>query len=61
TRGELRKKILEGVATIGKEDKNGPTPPFRMPGWHGRISREDLDAIVDYLFSLMPEGEEEDW
>jgi mono/diheme cytochrome c family protein len=56
TRGELRKKILEGLATIGRKDPKGPKPPFRMPGWAGQMSDGELSDLVEYLFSLYPKS-----
>jgi len=61
SKSELRKKILNGVKEIQRADPKGETPPFRMPGWTGRISKQNLNALVEYLFSLMPESEGDDW
>lgn len=61
TREELRLKILDGQALIGREDAQGPPPPFRMPGWRGRMAEGDANDLVTYLFSLYPESKEEKW
>jgi mono/diheme cytochrome c family protein len=61
TRGELRKKILDGLATIGKKDPNGQRPPFRMPGWAGQMSDADVADLVEYLWSLYPKSEKSKW
>jgi mono/diheme cytochrome c family protein len=61
TRRELRKKILEGFAPVGKKDPNGPRPPFRMPGWAGQMSDQEVTDLVDYLWSLYPKSETQKW
>ncbi len=61
TKGELRKKILDGLATIGKKDPKGPRPPFRMPGWAGQMSDADAADLVEYLWSLYPKTEKSQW
>jgi mono/diheme cytochrome c family protein len=59
TRDELRKKIREGVQVVGKEDPKGATPPLYMPAWKDKIKGAELEALLDYLFSI---GEkQEDW
>lgn len=61
TKPELRRKLLDGVHTIGEADSKGPTPPYRMPGWSGQVSEEDLGDLVEYLMSLCPQTAEEKW
>ena len=62
TPAELRKKILEGLATIGRKDAKGPRPPYRMPGWAGQMSDAELTDLVDYLMSLYPKsGASDKW
>ena len=61
TRGELRRKILDGLATIGKKDPKGPRPPFRMPGWAGQMSDAEVADLVEYLWSLYPKSEKSKW
>ena len=61
TKPELRRKILDGVHTIGKADSKGPTPPYRMPGWSGQASEEELGDLVEYLMSVYPQTAEEKW
>ena len=61
TRRELRKKILEGFASVGKKDPNGPRPPFRMPGWAGQMSDAEVGDLVEYLWSLYPKSETQKW
>jgi mono/diheme cytochrome c family protein len=61
TRRELRKKILDGFAPVGKKDPNGPRPPFRMPGWAGQMADAELSDLVEYLWSLYPKTETSKW
>lgn len=57
---ELKERIFKGVREILKDDPNGPTPPLYMPSWEGHIAPEEMDALVAYLMSLLPERKEED-
>ena len=61
TRGELRKKILDGFASVGRKDPNGPRPPYRMPGWAGQMSDGEVADLVEYLWSLYPKSETQKW
>lgn len=61
TEPELRKKVLEGLATVGRGDPKGPRPPYRMPGWAGQMSDRDVGDLVKYLMSLYPKSAEEKW
>ncbi len=61
TRAELRKKILDGLATVGKKDPNGPRPPYRMPGWRGVMTDAEVNDLVEFLFSLYPKTETQSW
>jgi mono/diheme cytochrome c family protein len=61
TKGELRKKILDGLATVGKKDQKGPRPPFRMPGWAGQMTDAEVADLVEYLWSLYPKSEKSKW
>jgi mono/diheme cytochrome c family protein len=61
TPAELKVKILNGLATIGKADPKGPRPPFRMPGWRGQMTQQELDDLAQYLISLYPKSAEQKW
>ena len=52
TRSELRQYILKGQPTVGKTDPNGQQPPYRMPGWSGQMTDQDVGDLVEYLFSI---------
>lgn len=43
TRRELRELILKGVPRIGREDPNGPLPPYRMPGGRNVMTVEEVN------------------
>jgi len=61
TPAELKAKILDGLATVGKADSKGPRPPYRMPGWRGQMTGQELDDLVQYLVSLYPKSAQEKW
>jgi mono/diheme cytochrome c family protein len=61
TKGELRKKILDGLATVGRKDPKGGRPPFRMPGWAGQMTDAEVADLVEYLFSLYPKSAGDKW
>ena len=61
TRAELRKKILDGLATVGKKDPQGPRPPYRMPGWAGVMTDAEVGDLIEYLMSLYPKSEAQKW
>lgn len=58
TRDELRKKIQDGVAVLNKEDPKGPTPPLYMPSWKDKIKGDEMESLLDYLFSIAEKQEE---
>jgi mono/diheme cytochrome c family protein len=61
TPAELKAKILDGLATIGKADPKGPRPPFRMPGWRGQMTPQEVDDLAQYLMGLYPKAAEQKW
>lgn len=61
TRDELKQQILKGLRDIPQKDSLGQTPPYRMPSWKGVLSEKELESLTDYLLSLMPKGEKEEW
>lgn len=52
TIAELRKLILNGVARIDRDDPKGAIPPYRMPGWAGQMSEQEVDDLIGYLQTL---------
>ena len=61
TPAEVAEVIRTGKPQIGRGDPKGPVPPFRMPGWHDRMSRPEVDDLVQYLMSLYPKEAAEKW
>lgn len=51
---ELKDKIRKGVPESAKDDPNGPAPMIHMPEWGQVLKDDELDALVDYLYSLRP-------
>lgn len=57
---ELKDKIRKGIKSE-KADPKGAEPMISMPAWGEVLADEELDALVEYLFSLKPKtspGEE---
>ena len=61
TTQELRRKILDGVRTIGKAAPTGATPPYRMPGWAGQMTDAEVADLAQYLLSLYPKSANDKW
>ena len=51
---EVKEIIREGRYPA-KANRDGLAPPLWMPSWKGKLSEEEIDAVVEYLFSLHPE------
>ncbi len=51
---ELKEKIHKGVPESSPEDPSQPKPMIHMPAWGEVLGDEELDALVEYLFSLRP-------
>ena len=51
--------VIMGGAKAAKKEPANPAPPLQMPAWHGRLSHEDMRAVVAYLIELYDWGEEE--
>ena len=48
----LKTLIRNGRQPAPRADTTRPRPALYMPAWKDRISEEDLDALIAYLFSL---------
>ena len=57
---ELKEKIRKGVSQVAKADSNGPVPILIMPSWEDKLTPEELNRIVAYLFSLAPKDGDAD-
>jgi mono/diheme cytochrome c family protein len=53
TKEELLHKIEGGVIS-DPEDPSQPKPMIFMPKWGDQLSKQELNYVVDYLFSLAP-------
>ncbi len=54
SREELKEIIRDGRFP-GRADRDHLSPPLWMPPWKEKLSEEELDALVEYLYSLHPE------
>lgn len=61
TSAEVAEVIWNGKPRIARADPKGPDPPYRMPGWHDRMTRREVDDLVQYLMSLYPKTATEKW
>ncbi len=52
SRDEVKALIRNGRQPVPRRDASRPMPPLYMPAFKDRISEEELDHLVDYLFSL---------
>lgn len=55
TKQELYHKIKDGVVPI-PSDNAQPLPLLVMPKWKEQLKDAEVNAIVDYLFTLKPKG-----
>ncbi len=60
TEDEVKQVILDGRSSTPK-DPGGIAPRLHMNSWKTLMDKEELDALVDYLMSLMPKGEKSEW
>jgi mono/diheme cytochrome c family protein len=51
-REQLKDLIRNGRQPVPRQDASRPVPPLYMPAFKDRISEDELDHLVDYLFSL---------
>ncbi len=55
---EELKEIIRDGRYPARADKNGLAPALWMPSWKDKLSEEEIDAVVEYLYSLNPEKPE---
>jgi mono/diheme cytochrome c family protein len=48
----LKQLIRNGRQPVPRANPRRPTPSLYMPAWKDRISEDELNALVEYLFSL---------
>jgi len=53
SKGELHQKIKGGVIPI-PNDASKPAPMLQMPKWSETLSDKEIDAVVEYLYTLSP-------
>lgn len=58
---EVQRLILDGAPNVGRADPKGPRPPYRMPGWRGRMTDQEVGDLVRYLMSLYPKSATQKW
>ena len=52
---EELKSIIRDGRYPARADRAHLSPPLWMPSWKEKLSEEELDAVVEYIFSLSPE------
>ena len=57
---EIKKVILNGRAATPK-DANALAPRLHMNSWKALMDEDEVRALIDYLFSLMPKGTGQEW
>lgn len=61
SRDELKDRIRKGLKSE-KADPKGPEPMIYMPAWGEVLASDELDSLVEYLFSLKPKtSAAEEW
>ncbi len=61
SKDELKEKIQRGVPQSISADATLPPPMIHMPAWSQVLKDDEIDALVEYLYSLNPKGPEEVW
>lgn len=57
---ELKEKIRKGVKPE-KQDPNGPEPLVSMPVWGEILNEQELDSVVQYLYTLSTAKPGDEW
>jgi mono/diheme cytochrome c family protein len=55
SKAELHEKIKGGAVPIPNDSKL-PAPMLQMPKWGDQLSAGEIDAVVEYLYTLMPKA-----
>ena len=58
TKDELKARIVKGQREMVSMDPKRPAPPLYMPAWGATIGDAEVDALVTYLISLKPKGDD---
>jgi mono/diheme cytochrome c family protein len=60
SKAELHERIAKGKKS-DPENPSLPAPMIYMPAWEEKLSSEEIDALVDYVYSLKPQDSTSDW
>ena len=52
------KQIIRNGRYPAKADASGQTPVLWMPAWKDKIPEDEIDAIIEYIWSLHPQTKE---
>jgi mono/diheme cytochrome c family protein len=52
---------MKGHAVDRQGGSEGTAPPYRMPGWAGHMTDQELADLAQYLIGLYPESEAAKW
>ena len=55
SKSELHQKIKGGAIPI-PSDSSKPLPMLQMPKWGDQLNEKEIDAVVEYLYTLSPKG-----
>lgn len=55
TKEELKERIEDGSVPASADPKQ-PAPLIRMPAWKEKLTDQEIEAVVEYLFSLKPKS-----
>ena len=55
SKAELHTKIQNGAFSL-LNDPSGEKPKIYMPKWGDQLKPDEIDALVEYLFTLMPKA-----
>ena len=61
TKDEVKQRVLNGQREINLLDPKRSPPPLYMPPWRGKIQAGELNDLVEYIMSLKPKNEKEDF
>lgn len=60
SRPEMHERIAKGVKPEAA-DPSQPRPLIDMPAWQEKLSKDEIDAVVEYVYTLRPAGQQDDW
>jgi mono/diheme cytochrome c family protein len=57
---EMHKRIADGKHS-DSADASQPAPMIYMPRWEEKLKPDEIDALVEYVYSLRPQDKKSDW